>query len=53
MICVLCGRFFQGAGNNPWPLADHGSCCEDCNLDVLMARIGAEQCGRNTKEDRK
>ena len=37
--CVLCGKVFEGFGNNPQPLAD-GKCCDSCNfLKVIPARL--------------
>ena len=39
-ICVLCGKKFIEYGNDPWPLADKGQCCNRCNEDlVIPARI--------------
>ena len=42
-ICCLCGKEFEGYGNNPYPLVkDEGArCCDECNNDVIMARIAA------------
>ena len=42
--CCLCGCFFHGYGNNPYPLCpedDYESrCCDECdNLYVIPARI--------------
>ncbi len=38
-ICVLCGKEFEGYGNNPEPLAE-GSCCDECDcLKVIPERI--------------
>ena len=38
--CVLCGKELENEyGNNPWPLADHGRCCDDCNDRVSAVRI--------------
>lgn len=34
--CVICGREFAGYGNNPWPVAKSGKCCDDCNYDVVL-----------------
>lgn len=39
--CVLCGESFNEYGNNPYPLAEEGECCDACNVDVIMARIEA------------
>lgn len=39
-ICVLCGKHIVGYGNNPFPLADEGKCCDECNkTKVIPARI--------------
>lgn len=40
-VCCLCGKTFNGYGNNPWPLnkEDGARCCDDCDEDVVMARI--------------
>ena len=38
--CCLCGKKFEGYGNNPWPLKQSGRCCDDCNeAEVIPARI--------------
>jgi len=37
--CTLCNGTFNGYGNNPWPLAAEGRCCDSCNVDVLVARM--------------
>lgn len=43
--CVLCKEHKLGwgskkqFGNNPYPLAEYGECCDDCNKDVVAARI--------------
>lgn len=39
MKCIICGKEIAGFGNNPWPLADHGQCCDECNEKVIEARI--------------
>ena len=39
--CVLCGENFNEYGNNPYPLAEEGECCDSCNNDVIVARIEA------------
>ena len=41
-ICVLCGKHINGHGNNPFPLANEGKCCDECNkTKVIPARIKA------------
>ena len=38
--CVICGAKFEGWGNNPWPIAEKGECCQECNFKhVIPARI--------------
>ena len=37
--CVLCGRPITGWGNNPYPLAEDGECCDQCNGRVIQARL--------------
>lgn len=37
--CVLCGRHCTGFGNNPYPLASEGECCDECNMRVIEARL--------------
>jgi hypothetical protein len=38
--CVLCGGPYTYTGNNPFPVEDHGVCCDDCNyLKVIPARF--------------
>lgn len=38
-ICVLCGGVIEGYGNNPYPLAEEGRCCDLCNMLVVEERI--------------
>ena len=38
-VCCLCGKEFEGWGNNAWPLAE-GICCDSCNRNkILPARL--------------
>lgn len=45
--CVLCGKRALGwgphkqYGNNPAPLAKKGECCNECNKEVILARLRA------------
>lgn len=36
--CSICGKEYEGYGNNALPLAE-GLCCDECNIKVLKARI--------------
>lgn len=50
-ICCICGEEFIGYGNNPWPVAEEGECCDQCNSDsVIPARLQRMQEG-NTDEE--
>lgn len=38
--CVLCGKDLENEyGNNPWPLAEEGVCCDECNDLVTATRM--------------
>lgn len=39
--CTLCGEYFFGYGNNPYPLASsEDQCCDTCNINkVIPARL--------------
>ena len=40
--CCICGKRFEGYGNNPAPVRETGECCEKCNKNVVVpARIMA------------
>ena len=35
-ICIICGKEFEGWGNNPDPVATEGRCCDKCNDNVVL-----------------
>lgn len=37
-VCPICGETFIGYGNNPYPVAKDGLCCDDCNMWVIVMR---------------
>ena len=42
--CCICGKVFEGWGNNPYPVVkdEDARCCDDCNaIYVIPARIAA------------
>jgi hypothetical protein len=51
-ICCICGdEDFIGYGNNPWPVAEEGECCDQCNSDtVIPARLKMMQEGNADEE---
>ena len=39
-VCCICGKEFEGSGNNPAPYKSTGVCCDECNARyVIPARI--------------
>ena len=45
--CCICGKEFDGWGNNPWPVKDNGECCDECNFEyVIAARLIMVSSGR-------
>ena len=43
-ICCICGKEFEGFGNNPYPVNkdENARCCDVCNDTVVIpARIEA------------
>lgn len=42
MICCICGKEFEGWGNNPYPVTkgENDRCCDICNARyVIPARV--------------
>lgn len=37
--CCICGKDYEGYGNNPQPLKNKGRCCDSCNWEVINARV--------------
>ena len=37
--CCICGKEFEGWGNNPYPIKEDGRCCDECNNLVIIERI--------------
>ena len=35
-ICCICGKEFEGYGNNPDPVKQEGVCCDKCNEEVVI-----------------
>ena len=38
-ICCICGRLFEGYGNDPRPVIDKPGkrCCDECNIKIVVA----------------
>ena len=39
-ICCICGREFEGDGNNSEPVKpfDEGVCCDECNFNAVIPK---------------
>ena len=37
--CVICSETVNEWGNNPYPIAEEGQCCDNCNDKVIDARM--------------
>ncbi len=35
-VCPICGKTYEGYGNNPEPLNIEGRVCDQCNMDVII-----------------
>lgn len=35
-VCCICGKEYEGYGNNPYPYKKSGSCCNQCNHDYVI-----------------
>lgn len=51
-ICSICGKEFTGYGNNAEPVND-GTCCNECNFEVVIPRRMTERCGASSEESGK
>lgn len=36
LVCCICGKEFEGFGNNPYPVKSEGKCCDKCNEEVVV-----------------
>lgn len=36
MKCCICGKEFEGYGNNPYPVKYGGRCCDECNTKIVI-----------------
>lgn len=36
--CCICGKPFDGRGNNPKPIETNGVCCDECNNNLVIPR---------------
>lgn len=51
-ICCICGKEFEGYGNNPYPLKNEGECCDECNTNfVIPARLAKLAEARHESKD--
>ena len=38
-VCCICGKKISGKENHPWSLKKEGRCCDECNKEVIEAKI--------------
>ena len=38
-VCCICKKEYKGFGNNPYPIKAKGECCDECNIEVMKARL--------------
>ncbi len=51
--CSICGKEFEGYGNNAYPIND-GRCCDDCNVSIVVPRRIQDYANKqNLKESEK
>lgn len=52
MKCCICGKEFEGYGNNPWPIKKEGKCCDSCNINVIFERLNYSKYGRRLRKEK-
>lgn len=48
-ICSICGKNYEGYGNNAQPVND-GRCCDECNGTIVIPRRFQDAANRREKE---
>lgn len=48
--CCICGKEFEGHGNNPYPLKSDGRCCDECNIAIVVPERVDIYLEKNKKE---
>lgn len=48
-ICSICGKEYQGYGNNAQPV-NNGRCCDKCNGTIVVPRRIQDAKSRREKE---
>lgn len=51
-ICSICGKEFDGFGNNAEPVND-GICCNKCNNEIVIPRRMADLCNKKPVDVKK
>ena len=50
-VCCICGKKYIGFGNNPYPVADTGRCCDQCNSTYVITARYSNQKRRESKDE--
>ena len=48
-ICSICGKNYEGYGNNAQPV-NNGRCCDECNITIVVPRRFQDAKNRREKD---
>lgn len=48
-ICSICGKNYEGYGNNAQPV-NNGRCCDECNITIVVPRRFLDAKNRREKD---
>lgn len=48
-ICSICGKNYEGYGNNAQPV-NNGRCCDECNIKIVVPRRFQDTKNRREKD---
>lgn len=48
--CSICGKEFEGYGNNAYPV-NSGRCCDECNTSVVVPRRMQDYANKQKKKE--
>ncbi|MCI8641589.1 MAG: hypothetical protein HFJ59_06975 [Clostridia bacterium] len=48
--CSICGKEFEGYGNNAYPV-NNGRCCNNCNFLIVVTRRMQDYTNKQKKKE--
>ena len=48
--CSICGKEFEGYGNNAYPV-NSGRCCDKCNTSIVVPRRMQDYANKQKKKE--